>query len=74
MMLNMEMEKANKNMERETIAKVLRLGQITEHLINIILKVSIIYLKSMLYTMQLENSLNSTSTEKKRKMQIQSPG
>lgn len=54
-------------MARETIAKVLRLGQITEYLINIILKLSIIYLQSMLYSMQLENSMNSTSTEKKKK-------
>lgn len=66
MMLNMETGNSNKNMARETIAKVLRLGQITEYLINIILKLSIIYLQSMLYSMQLQNSMNSTSTEKKK--------
>lgn len=41
-------------------AKVLRLGQISEYLINVILKVSIIYLQSTLFqihTMQLENSI-----------------
>lgn len=75
MMLNMETGNSNKNMARETIAKVLRLGQITEYLINIILKLSIIYLQSMLYSMQLQNSMNSTSTEKKkRKMQNHSLG
>lgn len=74
-MLNMETGNSNKNMARETIAKVLRLGQITEYLINIILKLSIIYLQSMLYSMQLQNSMNSTSTEKKkRKMQNHSLG
>lgn len=48
-MLDMETENANKNMERKTIAQVLRLELITEYLINIILKVSIIYLQNMLF-------------------------
>lgn len=64
----METENTIKNMKRETIAQVLRLGQIKEYLINIILKISIIYLQSMLfevYTMQLENSINSICIEKK---------